>query len=729
MRLDPGALRRLDTLWLRDTTPSGARFTTEAGTLQAEIYAPGILRLRLSTGPEIERPDYGLLAANPEPPSRIGFSEDAGVYRLEAGGMAGEDGAEPGSISLELRANPLRLRLMRRGVTLLESSGDAHIRGGLRLPAVAVESGDGGEPGWFLNLGLRSGEPVYGLGEKFGPLDHRGQLITSWNEDALGVNSERSYKNIPFAWSPQGWALFVHTTGRVTHGVGYPQWSQRSYVLRVDDPTLDLFLFAADSPAALLERFTHLTGRAPLPPRWSYGVWMSRCYYRTPDEALDVARTLRERRIPCDVLVLDGRAWLEVETRYGFEWDAERYPDPNAFIGRLKALGFRLCLWEYPYVSVHNPLFARLAEKGYLLRRASGEPYIYEWDPEPFGMLLAPLPHSGMVDFTHPEAFAWFRDAHKDLFEQGVDVFKTDFGEQVPEDAVAANGEAGRRLHNVYPLLFNRCAYEASQRYAPGGALVWGRSGWTGSQRYPIQWGGDPQADWEGLAASVRGGLSWGMSGAPFHSHDIGGFYHQRPGALPDPELYVRWMQAGVMASHTRFHGTSPREPWFYGDEAERIVRRWLEWRYRLIPYIEACAQEAQQTGMPVARAMPLAFPEDAAAWAFEHQYMLGPSLLVAPVLSPDGDVTLHLPKGGWYDLSSGERIEGPRTLRRTMPLEEMPVYGREGHSLPLGPAVQHTGELDEAARINEIWIFGAPSQKARADLSGLPKGTRLRHF
>lgn len=725
MRLDLTELRRLDKLWLQATTASGARFTTEAGTLQADVYAPGILRLRLCTDSASAGPDYGLLAADPEPPPQVKLSHDAGVYRLEAGD-------EARGVGLELRANPVRLRLVRRGVTVLESTGDAHIRGGLRLPAVAIEGGAGGGEGWFLALGLRAGEPIYGLGEKFGPLNHRGQLITSWNEDALGVNSELSYKNVPFAWSPQGWGLLVHTTARVVHGVGYPPWSQRSYVLRVDDPVLDIFLFAADSPAALLERYTHLTGRAPAPPRWSYGVWMSRCYYRTADEALEAARTMRERRIPCDVLVLDGRAWLKVETRFGFEWDAERYPDPGAFIRQLKALNFRLCVWEYPYVSVHNPLFARLAEKGYLLRNAAGEPYVYEWDPGPFGMLLTPLPPSGMVDFTHPDAYAWYGDAHRALFAQGVDAIKPDFGEQVPEDAVAANGDTGRRLHNVYPLLFNRCVYEANQRHAPGGALVWSRSGWIGSQRYPIQWGGDPQADWEGLAASVRGGLSWGMSGAPFHSHDIGGFYHQRPGAMPDPELYVRWAQAGVMASHTRFHGTSQREPWFYGEEAERIVRRWLEWRYRLIPYLEACALEAHQTGMPVMRAMPLAFPDDPAAWAFEHQYLLGPSLLVAPVLGPGGHVTLYLPAGGWYDLANGERVEGPRALRRTAPLEEMPMYGREGHLLPLGPVVQHTGELgrgglDEDAPIEEVWAFGAPTQGI--EMGGLPSGVRVRHW
>jgi alpha-D-xyloside xylohydrolase len=725
MERDLAALQPLQDLRLQTSLASEAHLATDAGRLVAGWYAPGIVRLRVTPTGSRPGPDYGLLATGPEPPAQARFVASGGVFRLEAP-----------PLSLELRGRPVRVRLQSGEHTLLESTGDAHIRGGLRLPTVAVSDVAGGASCWTLTFGLRAGEPVYGLGEKFGPLDRRGQLVTSWNDDALGVNSELAYKNIPFAWSPSGWGLFVHTTARVEHGVGYPQWSHRSYVLRVWDAALDLFLIAGNSPAEILERYTHLTGRAPLPPRWSYGVWMSRCYYRTADEVLEVARTLRERRIPCDVMVLDGRAWLKVETRFGFEWDRERYPDPAAFIRALKALDFRVCCWEYPYVSIHNPLFAELAARGFLLRTGTGDPAVYHWSPAPFGTLLTPLPPSGMVDFTNPEAYAWYRDAHRTLFAQGVDAMKTDFGEQIPEDVIAWNGDDGRRVHNVYPLLYNRCVFEATARDGPSGALVWGRSGWTGSQQYPIQWGGDPQADWEGLAASIRGGLAWGASGVPFHSHDIGGFYHVEAGAMPSPELYVRWTQAGVLASHTRFHGTSPREPWHYGDDVERIVRQWLEWRYRLIPYLEACALEAHRTGLPVMRAMAIAFPDERAAWAFEHQYLLGPSLLVAPVVEPGGRAQVYLPAGAWYDVTTGERREGPAVLDLTVSLDRSPVFGREGFMVPLGPSVQHTGEQGPAPHIEEVWAFGAPAHALElpglvlhADLSQLPPGTRLRRW
>jgi alpha-D-xyloside xylohydrolase len=329
--------------------------------------------------------------------------------------------------------------------------------------------------------------------------------------------------------------------------------------------------------------------------------------------------------------------------------------------------------------------------------------------------LIPHLQPSGLLDFTNPEAYAWFRDMHRDLFEMGVSVMKTDYGEAVPEEVIGYNGDSGKRLHNAYSLLYNRCTFEASQMYGDKQGLVWGRSSWAGGQRYPVQWGGDPQGDWEGLAASIRGGLSWGLSGGAFYAHDIGGFYgSQESGGLlgsgmPDPELYIRWAQAGIMASHTRFHGTSPREPWFFGRQAEQIVRSWLEWRYRLIPYLQACALQAKRTGLPVMRAMPLAFPEERLSWLFDQQYMLGPSLLVAPVVVPGGHVRYYLPAGKWFDLWNQTWVEGPGLFEQSMPLENIPVFGRAGTLLPLGPAVQHTGELQPGLDLQEVWAFGNP--------------------
>ncbi|MES0360067.1 MAG: TIM-barrel domain-containing protein [Anaerolineales bacterium] len=678
----------VETFSYQEELPNGARFSTLAGPLDVTFFAQGIIRIQMDIQ---DKPDYGLLTTAPAENLDVRSSETPQGYRLESG-----------DVVLELLTSPMRLVLKKGKQTILETVTDRGFLGNLRWLPFAKS-----EDAWMASFALPSGIPVYGLGEKFGPLNRRGHLIGSWNEDATTLNTELSYKNVPFAWSPLGWGLFTHTTARVIHAVGYPQWSHRSYILKVHDQDLDLFLLAADSPAEMLEKYTALTGRTKELPRWSYGAWMSRAYYKTAEEILDVSKKLRAREIPCDALVLDGRAWHKVNTRFDFQWDNDRYPDPVGFVSQLRGDNFKLCLWEYPYIAVKNPKFKELAEKSYLLQTKDGKPYIHQWLPDHLESTFPHLPPSGIIDFTNPEAYQWYLEAHKPLFDAGVSVMKSDYGESIPEDVVAYNGDTGARLHNVYSLLYNQCVFNATEKYCNDGAMVWGRAGWTGSQRYPLQWGGDPQCDWEGLAASIRGGLSYGMSGGPYYSHDIGGFAV----GDPSPDLYIRWAQAGVMISHTRFHGAGQREPWVYGEEAESIIKKWLAWRYQLIPYLQACALEASQNGLPVMRAMPLAFPDDPLAWGFEEQYMLGSALLVVPVLTPNNTVRFYLPKGGWFDLWSGERYEGSEVIQRTVPLDHIPVFGREGTILPLGPAVQHTGELNPELHLSDVWVFGEPQE------------------
>lgn len=700
MHFDASAFVRLDEPQSLGASGSGAAFATSTGdVLEVTCYGPGVFRLR--AGPNT-RPDYALVTGRAKPCTVA--RRDDGTWTFTAG-----------DCTLELLTRPLRLRLLHRGAPVVESSTDEHFRGFTRLPAFG-RLRQGAQ--WTAALALASGEAVYGLGEKFGPLDKRGQLIHSQVVDALGVNTGLAYKNAPFAWSPGlgkgAWGLFVNTPAMVMHGIGHPDWSHRSYVVLVDDEALDLFLFAADTPAAILDRYTQLTGRPAGVPLWSLGLWVSRVSYKTPEEAAAVAARLRESRIPCDVLMLDGRAAWDVDTRFDFAWDPERFPDPPAALAAIKAHALRVGVWEYPYVSVFSPLYDDLAQRQFLLKTADGTPYVFAWDTEsdasPFGAVLTPLPESGIVDFTHPGAYAWWRDAHARLFADGVDVINCDFGEHVPDDAVAFNGDTGRRLHNVYPLLYNQCVFDATakfQRREDAPPMVWGRAGWTGSQRCPIQWGGEPQSDWEGLAASIRGALSWGMSGVPCHSSDVGGFYGSRP---PSPELYVRWLQAAVFGSHLRVYGLGEREPWAFGPEVEAVARKWLAFRYRLIPYLQRVIAEATATGLPVMRAMPLAFPGNPLVRDCETQFMCGDALLVAPILQEGGQVTITLPPGAWYDLNSRQRFPGQRVLRYRATLDQFPAFGREGTALPLGRAVQHTGEIDAAAPLEQLWVFGKPT-------------------
>lgn len=616
---------------------------------------------------------------------------------------------------LKLIHKPFSFELSKAGKLIQKSPTDAHFVRDSRLPPLAKV-----DKGWFIGLELTSNEPIYGLGEKWGRLDKRGQLIRSYNHDALGVNAEISYKNTPFAWSPYGWGAFVHTPAPVTHGVGYAPWSQRAYGLLVEDSSLDLFLFDGQQGSDIINTYTELTGRAPVPPLWSLGTILSKAYYKDADELLATAREVRERNMPCDVITLDGRAWQDTDTRFAFEWCPKRYSDPAPIIDELKKLNYKICIWEYPLVSVKNPLFESMSEKGWLLKDSrSNETYRYKWDMSAFDKeVLTPLPDSGIVDFTHPDAYAFWRDSHKDLFDLGVDMIKADFGEQVEEHMLAHNGDQGAQLHNVYSLIYNRCVYEAAERYCKTGPFLFSRSAWTGSQKYPAQWGGDPQADWGGMAASIRGAQSWGMSGAPYYATDIGGFYNDKRNA----KLFARWAQAAVFSAHMRLHGIGQREPWSYlgedvGEQACDAVFAALRIRYQLLPYLYQTMQTASQNGLPVQRSMALAFPDDRAAWAFEDQFMFGEDMLIAPCLSEDDHVEFYLPRGldlpsgRWRRFPSGEIFEGGKTYSMQLALNETAVFVPEGRQIPLGPAIEHTGELKDELAIEEIWPGGNTSE------------------
>lgn len=599
--------------------------------------------------------------------------------------------------SVVLGHEPLSFKLYKQGKLVQQSATDGHFVRQHRLPPFAKTP-----QGWLISLELNHDEAVYGLGEKWSKLDKRGQLIRSYNHDALGVNSEKSYKNTPYAWSNAGWNLFVHTPAPVTHAIGFATWSQRAYCLLVEDECLDMFVYHADTPSMGINQYCKLTGFAPVPPDWSLGVILSKAYYKDSEELLSVAREVRKKGMPCDVITLDGRAWQDTDTRFAFEWDPKRYANPKPIIDELKSMHFKICVWEYPMISVQNPLFDKAAKNGWLIKdKRTGEAYRYQWDLSPFGEVLTPLPDSGIVDFTHPDAYEFWLESHRPLFELGVDMIKADFGEQLEDDNMLSHsGDSGSRLHNVYSLLYNRCVYQAAKKYAKNGPFLFSRSAWTGSQCYPAQWGGDPQADWQGLAASLRGSLSWGMSGGPFFATDIGGFYKD----TRDAELYVRWTQASIFSAHMRLHGIGSREPWSYGQAANDAVFAALKLRYQLLPYLKSAVQQSSETGLPVQRAMPLAFPDDPLSHGFEHQFMCGEQLLVVPCLSAGGQIKFYLPQGRWRRFPNSEAYAGGQYYRRQIALDDIAVFVREGTDLLLGEPIEHSEVAEQAT---QLWHAG----------------------
>jgi len=526
---------------------------------------------------------------------------------------------------------------------------------------------------------------VLGFGEDWGRLVKNGRRLELRNQDGLGSGVGRGYKWIPLLHAGSA-TIFLHTSTIIQADVGATDPSL--LVLEVEEPRLDLFVIGGGDLKHRLARYTELTGRPRVPPIWAFGLWMSRCRYHSRRELEEAAHGMRQHRVPCDVLHIDPD-WLQLDKlNCDFRWSEEKYPDPEGMLRDLKAMGYRVSVWELPYVDAASPVYGEMRAAGHLVRRAGGDPAAAE-------ALSRDGRPRGLVDFSRPEASAAWQERHRKLLEMGVAVMKTDFGEGLPEDALMADGRDGRAWRNLYPLWYNRTVFEAIERVTERNGLVWGRSGWAGSQRYPAQWGGDPEASLAGMAASLRGGLSYALSAPGFWSHDIGGFY----GQPPSPELYVRWAQFGLLSPLARAHGLSPREPWHFGERALAIFREFTELRYRLLPYLLTVAREAEAAGLPVMRPLVLEFPDDPGSRAIDLQYMLGPDILVCPVFSESADpvaVGVYLPGGAsWVDWWTGEELEGGRWLQVSVPLDRLPLYRRSGAEIELGPVVQHTGDLE----------------------------------
>ena len=509
-------------------------------------------------------------------------------------------------------------------------------------------------------LSLQPGETIYGLGEKFGPFVKNGQSFDSWNEDG-GTSTDLSYKNVPFYITNRGYGVLVNHPGRVSyeiesHWVGRVQFS-------VEGHSLDYYVFGGPTMKDALDQYTALSGRPALLPDWSFGLWLSTSFQTSYDEETIISNIERMEALGIPITVFHFDCfWMKELTWTSLIWDERNFPDPARLLRRIREKGIRVCLWINPYIAEASPMFDEGMEHGYLLQTLEGDVYqVDDWQP---GIAL--------VDFTNPAAREWFATKLQALVDMGVDAFKTDFAERIPLNVRYCDGSDPERMHNYYTYLYNQTVYEVlEQANGKGQAVLFGRSATSGNQKYPLHWGGDNLSTYPSMAETLRGGLSLGLCGYGFWSHDISGFVGKAT-----PDLYKRWVAFGLLSSHSRLHGESTaRMPWIFDDEAGDVLCFFNRLKTRLMPYLLDAAQEAHDHGWPVLRAMVLEYPDDLTCRHLDMQYMLGSALLVAPIFDPSGIVAYYLPDGEWRHLLTGEVVQGGRWRKEQYDYFSLPVW------------------------------------------------------
>lgn len=554
------------------------------------------------------------------------------------------------------------------------------------------------EPYMVNELSLSPGENVYGLGERFTAFVKNGQVVETWNEDG-GTSSQVAYKSIPFYMTNRGYGVLADHADNVSFEVASEKVEYVGF--SVPGEELRYYFFYGPSPRQIIKELTALTGRPALPPAWSFGLWLSTSF--TTDYGEETVTGfldgMQERQIPLSVFHFDC-FWMKGFQWCDFEWDERVFPDPRGMLERYHKRGLKICVWINPYIAQGTPVFKEAAEKGYLLMRSDGRG-VRQTDNWQNGM--------GLVDFTNPQACLWYQGKLRRLLELGVDCFKTDFGERIPVDVTWSDGSNPRAMHNYYTFLYNRCVFSLLKEVkGEREAVLFARSATAGCQQFPVHWGGDCSASYPSMAETLRGGLSFAMSGFAFWSHDIGGFEHTAPA-----DVYKRWLAFGLLSSHSRLHGSSSyRVPWAFDEEACDVARHFVHLKCRLMPYLYAMAVTAHEEGTPLMRPMVFEFPEDPACATLDMQYMLGESILVAPVFNEEGSAWYYLPEGKWIGYFNGECREGGRFYRETCDYFSLPLYIRENTLLALGKVTDRP-DYDYVME-SELHLF-APAEGAEA--------------
>jgi alpha-D-xyloside xylohydrolase len=545
---------------------------------------------------------------------------------------------------------------------------------------------------------LMPDEKIFGLGESFTSFNKRGQKVVLCTDDANGIQNETMYKPIPFFMSSRGYGIFMHTSTPITCDFGKYFGGVSS--LMIGDEDLDLFLFIGD-PKEILDEYTDLTGKSPVPPLWSFGFWMSRITYFSEEEGRSVVDLLRKFKIPSDVLHFDT-GWFEVDWQCDYTFSVSRFKDPEGMMEDFKKQGIRTCLWQLPYFVPNNRLFPEIIEKGLYVTNGKGNP----------------VTEDAVLDFTNPETVRWYQARIKGLLDQGVSVIKVDFGEAAPFTGIYSNGKSGYYEHNLYPLRYNKAVSDITFE-TTGERIIWARSTWAGSQRFPLHWGGDPANTYSAMSATLRAGLSFGLSGFSFWSHDIGGFVNRTP-----ENVYRKWTPFGMLTSHVRSHGAPPTEPWEYGEDFMNAFREADNMRYKLMPYIYAQAHDCSTRGLPMIRALFIEFPDDPGSWLIDNQYMFGSDLLVAPLFQDEMDRDVYLPPGKWTDYQTGYVYRGGWHHIRAGDIPIV-ILAREGSVIPHVELAQSTAFMDWS----KLMLKTYPDEEGRASCPIVIPGEKMKEI
>ena len=524
-------------------------------------------------------------------------------------------------------------------------------------------------------LTMNVGDYFYGFGEKFTPFVKNGQNVEIWNADG-GTCSDQSYKSIPFYVCSAGYGVLVNSPDKVSFEVCSDTVSKVSFT--VPGEHLEYFVIGGENITEVLSNYTTLSGKPALPPAYTFGLWLTTSSTTDYDEktVTSFIDGMAERDIPLQVFHFDC-FWMKEFEWCNLEWDTRQFPDPKGMLDRLKTQkGLEICVWINPYIAQRSMLFDEGMKNGYFIKNRDGSVFQCDmWQP---GMAL--------VDFTNPAACEWYASKLRVLCEQGVNAFKTDFGERIPTDVVYYDGSDPIAMHNYYTYLYNRTVFNVlKEYYGENKACLFARSATVGGQKFPVHWGGDCSAEYTSMAETIRGGLSLCMSGFGFFSHDMSGFE-----ATATADIYKRWAAFGLFSTHSRLHGNSSyRVPWLFdkdgSTECVDVLRHFTKLKGRLMPYIWAQAVKTHTVGVPMMRAMVIDYADDPACLTLDRQYMFGDNILVAPILNENGTAEFYLPEGTWTDIISGEVLEGGKFYNKKYDYFGLPCLAKNDSIVAYG--------------------------------------------